>query len=146
MLIHLCDIEEENHGTWQNFTELEYLLLGLVSAVPSFLIPMLLVGKADRNLHWKDRYWVKAITERKKTTGRTLLSLVHIVLAHTLSRHCCSPQTLREENHGTWQNFTELEYLLLGLVSMLVGKADRNLHWKDRYWVKVENNISISKG
>ncbi|KAL4295123.1 hypothetical protein AHAS_Ahas18G0296600 [Arachis hypogaea] len=42
-----------------NFTELEYLLLGLVSAVPSFLIPMLLVGKADGNLHWKDRYWVK---------------------------------------------------------------------------------------
>lgn len=34
-----------NRGTWQNFTELEYLLLGLVSAVPSFLIPMLLVGK-----------------------------------------------------------------------------------------------------
>ncbi|XP_057730981.1 cycloeucalenol cycloisomerase isoform X2 [Arachis stenosperma] len=45
---------------YENFTELEYLLLGLVSAVPSFLIPMLLVGKADRNLHWKDRYWVKA--------------------------------------------------------------------------------------
>ncbi|XLU28903.1 hypothetical protein S245_064969, partial [Arachis hypogaea] len=44
---------------YENFTELEYLLLGLVSAVPSFLIPMLLVGKADGNLHWKDRYWVK---------------------------------------------------------------------------------------
>ncbi|MED6159725.1 Bifunctional protein GlmU [Stylosanthes scabra] len=45
---------------YENFTELEYLLLGLVSAVPSFLIPMLLVGKVDRSLHWKDRYWVKA--------------------------------------------------------------------------------------
>lgn len=45
---------------YENFTELEYLLLGLVSAVPSFLIPMLLVGKADRGVPWKDRYWVKA--------------------------------------------------------------------------------------
>lgn len=33
------------YGNWQNFTELEYLLLGLVSALPSFLIPMLVVGK-----------------------------------------------------------------------------------------------------
>ncbi|CAJ2644434.1 cycloeucalenol cycloisomerase isoform X2 [Trifolium pratense] len=45
---------------YENFTELEYLLLGLISAVPSFLIPMLLVGKADRGIPWKDRYWVKA--------------------------------------------------------------------------------------
>ena len=29
----------------QSFTELEYLILGLVSAVPSFLIPMIWVGK-----------------------------------------------------------------------------------------------------
>ncbi|KAK4747260.1 hypothetical protein SAY87_026297 [Trapa incisa] len=45
---------------YENFTELEYLLLGLISAVPSFLIPMLYVGKADRTMSWKDRYWVKA--------------------------------------------------------------------------------------
>lgn len=45
---------------YENFTELEYLLLGMVSAVPSFLIPMLFVGKADRSIAWKDRYWVKA--------------------------------------------------------------------------------------
>ncbi|KAK7350757.1 hypothetical protein VNO77_09687 [Canavalia gladiata] len=45
---------------YENFTELEYLLLGMVSAVPSFVIPMLFVGKADRNVSWKDRYWVKA--------------------------------------------------------------------------------------
>lgn len=31
----------------QSFTELEYLLLGLVSAVPSFLIPMLFAGKVS---------------------------------------------------------------------------------------------------
>lgn len=45
---------------YERFTELEYLLLGLVSAVPSFVLPMLLVGKADKGRHWKDRYWVKA--------------------------------------------------------------------------------------
>ncbi|KAK6920543.1 hypothetical protein RJ641_014221 [Dillenia turbinata] len=45
---------------YENFTELEYLLLGLVSAVPSFLIPMIFVSKADSALNWKDRYWVKA--------------------------------------------------------------------------------------
>ncbi|CAD5334512.1 unnamed protein product [Arabidopsis thaliana] len=45
---------------YETFTELEYLLLALVSAVPAFVIPMLLVGKADRSLCWKDRYWVKA--------------------------------------------------------------------------------------
>ncbi|EXC04123.1 hypothetical protein L484_002182 [Morus notabilis] len=32
---------------YESFTELEYLLLGLVSAVPSFLIPVLFVGKAN---------------------------------------------------------------------------------------------------
>ncbi|KAG0494995.1 hypothetical protein HPP92_005989 [Vanilla planifolia] len=34
---------------YESFTEVEYLLLGLVSATPSFLIPLMLVGKADRN-------------------------------------------------------------------------------------------------
>ncbi|KAL6280920.1 hypothetical protein ACE6H2_017801 [Prunus campanulata] len=45
---------------YESFTELEYLLIGLVSAVPAFLLPMLFVGKADSSLPWKDRYWVKA--------------------------------------------------------------------------------------
>ncbi|GJS26808.1 cycloeucalenol cycloisomerase [Tanacetum coccineum] len=45
---------------YEDFKELEYLLLGLVSVVPAFLIPMFVVGKADRSLAWKDRYWVKA--------------------------------------------------------------------------------------
>lgn len=35
---------------WQSFTELEYLLLGLVAAVPSFLIPLLFVGKVNYSL------------------------------------------------------------------------------------------------
>ncbi|CAN0890550.1 Cycloeucalenol cycloisomerase [Linum grandiflorum] len=45
---------------YESFTELEYLLVGLVSAVPAFLIPALVVGKADRGLPFKERYWVKA--------------------------------------------------------------------------------------
>ncbi|XP_027338430.1 cycloeucalenol cycloisomerase isoform X2 [Abrus precatorius] len=45
---------------YESFTELEYLLLGLISAVPSFVIPILFVGKADRGVALKDRYWVKA--------------------------------------------------------------------------------------
>ncbi|KAD4889086.1 hypothetical protein E3N88_21159 [Mikania micrantha] len=42
---------------YEDFQELEYLLLGLVSVLPAFLIPIFVVGKADRNLGWKDRYW-----------------------------------------------------------------------------------------
>ncbi|XP_031494615.1 cycloeucalenol cycloisomerase isoform X1 [Nymphaea colorata] len=45
---------------YESFSELEYLLLSLVSAVPSFMIPTILVGKEDGGKHWKDRYWVKA--------------------------------------------------------------------------------------
>uniref|UniRef100_A0A2P2KWP8 Cycloeucalenol cycloisomerase n=2 Tax=Rhizophora mucronata TaxID=61149 RepID=A0A2P2KWP8_RHIMU len=45
---------------YERFRELEYLLLALVSAVPSFIIPIVWVGKADRSLSFKDRYWVKA--------------------------------------------------------------------------------------
>lgn len=45
---------------YERFTELEYLILGLVSAVPCFLVPLLLVGKADKGKNLKDRYWVKA--------------------------------------------------------------------------------------
>ncbi|ONK65970.1 uncharacterized protein A4U43_C06F2850 [Asparagus officinalis] len=45
---------------YETFTELEYLILGLVSAVPCFLVPLVLVGKADSGKCLKDRYWVKA--------------------------------------------------------------------------------------
>ncbi|CAK9327221.1 unnamed protein product [Citrullus colocynthis] len=45
---------------YERFTELEYLLLGLLAALPSFLIPVVWPGEADRGLPWKDRYWVKA--------------------------------------------------------------------------------------
>ncbi|KAL6502989.1 Bifunctional protein GlmU [Orobanche hederae] len=44
---------------YENFTEWEYLVLGLVSALPAFIIPVILVGKADSTICWKDRYWVK---------------------------------------------------------------------------------------
>ncbi|CAO2818062.1 unnamed protein product [Amaranthus hypochondriacus] len=45
---------------YENFKELEYLLLAMISAVPSFVIPLLFVGKADKGTPLKDRYWVKA--------------------------------------------------------------------------------------
>ncbi|XP_022137410.1 cycloeucalenol cycloisomerase isoform X2 [Momordica charantia] len=45
---------------YESFTELEYLLLGLLAALPSFLIPVVFAGKADCKLPWKERYWVKA--------------------------------------------------------------------------------------
>ncbi|KAL9247516.1 hypothetical protein vseg_020942 [Gypsophila vaccaria] len=45
---------------YENFRELEYLLLAMISAIPSFAIPMLFVGKADKGVPLKDRYWVKA--------------------------------------------------------------------------------------
>uniref|UniRef100_A0A453PU72 Uncharacterized protein n=1 Tax=Aegilops tauschii subsp. strangulata TaxID=200361 RepID=A0A453PU72_AEGTS len=44
---------------YESFTELEYLVLGLVSTVPAFVIPLLFVGKADSIRSLKDRYWVK---------------------------------------------------------------------------------------
>ncbi|WVZ96100.1 hypothetical protein U9M48_041781 [Paspalum notatum var. saurae] len=50
-------------GYWlvdRRFTELEYLILGLVSTVPAFVIPLFFVGKADSIRSLKDRYWVKA--------------------------------------------------------------------------------------
>lgn len=45
---------------YESFSELEYLLLGLISAVPAFLVPLFLVGKADKTVSWTERYWVKA--------------------------------------------------------------------------------------
>ncbi|CAN6336207.1 unnamed protein product [Urochloa humidicola] len=45
---------------YEGFTELEYLVVGLVCTVPVFLIPLFLVGKADSVRSLKDRYWVKA--------------------------------------------------------------------------------------
>ncbi|CAA2992251.1 cycloeucalenol cycloisomerase [Olea europaea subsp. europaea] len=45
---------------YESFTEWEYLFLGLFSALPAVIVPMVLVGKADSSICWKDRYWVKA--------------------------------------------------------------------------------------
>ncbi|KAH9608234.1 hypothetical protein KSS87_015047 [Heliosperma pusillum] len=44
---------------YENFRELEYLLVAMISAIPSFVIPMFFVGKADKGVPLKDRYWVK---------------------------------------------------------------------------------------
>eukprot|EP00249_Psilotum_nudum_P016133 c25671_g1_i8 orf=819-1652(+) len=45
---------------YESFTELEYLLVGLVSAVPSIILPLIFVGKEDAGKPLWDRYWVKA--------------------------------------------------------------------------------------
>ncbi|XP_051179582.1 cycloeucalenol cycloisomerase [Lolium perenne] len=45
---------------YERFTELEYLVLALVSTLPAFLLPLFFVGKADSIRSLKDRYWVKA--------------------------------------------------------------------------------------
>ncbi|PON77334.1 Cycloeucalenol cycloisomerase [Parasponia andersonii] len=65
---------------YESFTELEYLILGLISAVPSFLIPMIWVGKADRSIDWKDRYWVKASIFQVRFIGEMLQSLPFLFL------------------------------------------------------------------
>ena len=41
----ICLICSNVCGTGQNFKELEYFLLAMISAVPSFLIPLIFVGK-----------------------------------------------------------------------------------------------------
>ncbi|KAL8097880.1 cycloeucalenol cycloisomerase-like [Apium graveolens] len=45
---------------YEDFKELEYLIVGLVSVVPAFVLPLFVVGKADSCISLKDRYWVKA--------------------------------------------------------------------------------------
>ncbi|GMN56650.1 hypothetical protein TIFTF001_025760 [Ficus carica] len=94
---------------YERFTELEYLLLGLVSAVPSFVIPMLFVGKADRGLSWKDRYWVKASVFQVLGASYTFPSWKMNNVPHTtfLLTHACflfyhmaSNMTLRRLRHS----------------------------------------------
>ncbi|CAK9170297.1 unnamed protein product [Ilex paraguariensis] len=54
---------------YESFTELEYLLLGLISALPAFLIPMLAIAKADSSIHWKDRYWPSLVPKKPPHAG-----------------------------------------------------------------------------
>ncbi|KAF7052654.1 hypothetical protein CFC21_060721 [Triticum aestivum] len=75
---------------YESFTELEYLVLGLVSTVPAFLIPLFLVGKADSIRSLKDRYWVKV--------PHTTFFLTH---ACFLFYHMASNMTLRRLRHST---------------------------------------------
>uniref|UniRef100_A0A453PUP9 Cycloeucalenol cycloisomerase n=1 Tax=Aegilops tauschii subsp. strangulata TaxID=200361 RepID=A0A453PUP9_AEGTS len=55
-----ASVSSSPSSSTRSFTELEYLVLGLVSTVPAFVIPLLFVGKADSIRSLKDRYWVKA--------------------------------------------------------------------------------------
>lgn len=45
---------------YEKFGEVEYFLLGVVSALPSVLVPLFLVGKEDSRKPVMERYWVKA--------------------------------------------------------------------------------------
>lgn len=36
-----------------------YMMIGLGTALPCVILPMLVQGKADRDLPWKERHWVK---------------------------------------------------------------------------------------
>ncbi|KAI3840532.1 hypothetical protein MKX03_007226 [Papaver bracteatum] len=45
---------------YEDFDELGYMLSSSALAVPSILIPPIFVGKADKGMRFKDRYWVKA--------------------------------------------------------------------------------------
>ncbi|KAI3919313.1 hypothetical protein MKW98_030449 [Papaver atlanticum] len=45
---------------YEDFDELGYMLSSSALAIPSILIPLIFVGKADRGMRLKDRYWVKA--------------------------------------------------------------------------------------
>ncbi|CAM6083009.1 unnamed protein product [Calypogeia fissa] len=45
---------------YEKFQELEYLILGLICAVPTFTLPIFFVGKEDAKQPWYKRYWVKA--------------------------------------------------------------------------------------
>ncbi|KAK1266329.1 Cycloeucalenol cycloisomerase [Acorus gramineus] len=73
----------------KRFSELEYLLLGLVSAVPTFVVPLLVVGKDDSSRQWKDRYWVKV--------PHTTFLLTHVCFQFY---HVASNMTLRRLRHS----------------------------------------------
>ncbi|RVW52646.1 Cycloeucalenol cycloisomerase [Vitis vinifera] len=119
---------------YENFTELEYLLLGLVSAVPSFLIPMRFAGEVDRSLCLKDRYWVKV--------PHTTFLLTHVCF---LFYHMSSNITLRRLRHSIAdlpekiQWFTEaawilalayfIAYLETIAISNLLPQASVATHW-----------------
>ncbi|KAJ7547313.1 hypothetical protein O6H91_08G079800 [Diphasiastrum complanatum] len=42
------------------FGKLEYFVLGLIVALPCFLLPLIIVSKEDKSKPWYSRYWAKA--------------------------------------------------------------------------------------
>ncbi|GAQ78954.1 cycloeucalenol cycloisomerase [Klebsormidium nitens] len=45
---------------YERFNELEYLIVGLAAALPCCILPIFIVGKADRGRPYHERHWVKA--------------------------------------------------------------------------------------
>ncbi|XP_010442060.1 PREDICTED: cycloeucalenol cycloisomerase isoform X2 [Camelina sativa] len=98
---------------YETFTELEYLLLALVSAVPAFLVPMLLIGKANLwiivfsyvgNYFWT-HYFFKVLgasytfpSWKMNNVPHTTFFLTHVCF---LFYHVASNMTLRRLRHST---------------------------------------------
>ncbi|CAN6358432.1 unnamed protein product [Urochloa humidicola] len=98
---------------YERFTELEYLILGLVSTVPAFLIPLFLVGKANiwiiifsyvGNYFWTHYFFTVLGASytfpswRMNNVPHTTFLLTH---ACFLFYHMASNMTLRRLRHST---------------------------------------------
>ncbi|KAJ8449594.1 hypothetical protein Cgig2_005616 [Carnegiea gigantea] len=99
----ICLICSNVCGTGQNFKELEYFLLAMISAVPSFLIPLIFVGKADKGIPLKDRYWVKV--------PHTTFLLTHVCF---MFYHITSNMTLRRLRHSLVDVPEKIRWLMEG--------------------------------
>lgn len=45
---------------YETFHELEYLILGILTVTPCFLVPLVIVCKEEAHIPWYHRYWFKA--------------------------------------------------------------------------------------
>ncbi|XP_042471445.1 cycloeucalenol cycloisomerase-like isoform X2 [Zingiber officinale] len=107
---------------YERFTELEYLILGLVSATPAFFIPLLIVGKADSGKCWKDRYWVKVPHVTFLLTHSCFL-FYHMASNITLRRlrHFLAdlPQSIRLASEAAW--ILALSYFIAYLETLAIA-------------------------
>lgn len=46
-------------GVYINWTDVEYLSLGIGLAAPFILYPLIFPSEVDKKLHYGERYWVK---------------------------------------------------------------------------------------
>ncbi|XP_064937851.1 cycloeucalenol cycloisomerase-like isoform X2 [Musa acuminata AAA Group] len=107
---------------YERFTELEYLIIGLVSSVPAFLIPLLIMGKADSCKCWRDRYWVKVPHTTFFLTHSCFL-FYHMTSNITLRRlrHVIAdfPQSIRLASEAAW--ILALSYFIAYLETLAIS-------------------------